>query len=152
MQKTYCTSASVMCANKLYISCRQVQVLVHMHSGHSPRTDGLSKAIAMAQNGQPGMQESLTNDHVFLFLTIWNFEVEKLWVFFFFCGNMQIYLSYFFFIYLRIQGFQLLKLMVSAPTPYETFHFTTVFHLSFKSLLNSCPKWILQISRYWVNS
>lgn len=90
-----------------------------------------------------------------MFFFFWQYEIlrwKNFGFFFFFCGNMQIYLSYFFFIYLRIQGFQLLKLMVSAPTPYETFHFTTVFHLSFKSLLNSCPKWILLISRYWVNS
>lgn len=38
-----------------------------MHADHLPRTDSLGKAIATAPNEWPGMQKSLTNDHVFFF-------------------------------------------------------------------------------------
>lgn len=42
---------------------------------------------------------------------------------------------------LKNLGFSVVsELMVSTPIPYKTFHFTTVLHLSFKSLLNSCAK------------
>lgn len=146
-------SASVMCANRLTTAGKCRYRL--MHDGHVTRTDSPGRTIAIALNRQPDMQKSLTINHVYLFLTTQNFEVGKEAFSVEICRYMQIYLILFIprtFLHLRLRFSIASELMVSALIPYKTFNFTTVFYLSFKSLRNSCAKWILLGIKYLVNS
>lgn len=98
-----------------------------MHSVHLARTTRPGKVIARGPTGQTGMQESLKK--TCFFLTVEIFRKKKgsfLWK----CEDIP-----------KNLGFSFVsELVVSAPIPHKTFQFTAVFHLSFKSLLNSCAK------------
>lgn len=148
-QNTYCTSASLKCANRLCNECRRVQVLVRawwpFAQNWRPRQSYCHGSKWTARHA--GILEKWS-----CFSFFWQYEILR-W------KNGSVLWNYgdipkgiFFFIPKNLRFSIACELTVSAPILCKTFNFTAVFHLSFKSLLNSCAKWILLVIRYLVNS